>query len=288
MQYLAGVFAVFSSPSSAAAAVPSSTYTGSRDFSSAVPGDYFEVNPGFTGQISSISLSPSTLPSGITFDSTTGKVSGTPALTNSGFPSTSYTITAVGPNGNVTFTFQLGVLASGANVWTKLIAGNGGHTYGTYGGLNYDPASGYLYGAGTTNATSLDSINNLESAGYNSGLIVKYSTSGIKSWTVLFGTDTPANININVTANHLDSAGNIYVSGVVWPSSATGTMNSLSIPNQRTLFITKYSSSGTRLWTAVKNSVPCTGGYLTVDSSGNSYVTGTVLSGGLDSFTNSA
>lgn len=288
IQYLAGISAVFIPSGVSVSSSPSSTYSGSKDFSSAVPGEYFELNPGFTGQISSISLSPSTLPAGISFDPSTGKVSGTPTLTNSGFPSTEYTITAVGPNGAVTFTFQLGVLGSGANVWTKLIAGNGGHTYGTQGGLNYDPVSGYLYGTGTTNAASLDSINNLESAGYNSGLIVKYSTSGTKSWTVLFGTDTPANININVSANYLDSSGNIYVSGVVWPSSATGTMNSLSIPNQRTLFVTKYNSSGTRLWTAVKNSVPCTGGYLTVDSSGNSYVTGTVLSGGLDSFTNLA
>lgn len=279
-----------SSTSSSTTAAPASSYSGSKTFTSLVPGESFSFDPKFTGQITSITISPaaSTLPPGITFDPTTGIVSGTPTPQTSAYPQTTFTITATGPNGTVPITFDISVLGSGDNVWTKLLAGTGGNTQATSGGLIHDPISGNLYITGTTTGTSIEGMNTLETSGYNTGLLTKYTIQGEKVWTVLLGTATVVDTNINVASNYVDSAGNIYVSGTVWTNASAATFESYSIPggSSRRLFVTKYNSAGTKLWTTVKNATTATGGYLTVDSSGNSYIAGTVLAPSMDSFTN--
>lgn len=300
IQYLAGISAVFIPSGVSVSSSPSSTYSGSKDFSSAVPGEYFELNPGFTGQISSISLSPSTLPAGISFDPSTGKVSGTPTLTNSGFPSTEYTITAVGPNGAVTFTFQLGVLGSGANVWTKVAGVSGGNTLVQNGSLFFyydvnnptDSTKYFLAASGSTDGNLDGEVNS--SPAITSAYVTAYKITGERKWTKILST-SGTGTRSSSSGIGIDSSGNIYISGTATNTNngATGLLDGITIPtagccaNMDMMFVSKFTSSGTKSWTSARNAARNSGISNTVDSSGNSFTSGVMQASSLDGQTNS-
>ncbi len=96
--------------------------------------------------------------------------------------------------------------------------------------------SGNIIIAGTT-AASLDGQPH---AGGNDLFIVKYAASGVRQWTRMLGT-TGSDAANGVA---IDSAGNIYVAG-----TTNGALDGQSNLGLEDVFLTKYDSSGTRLWT---------------------------------------
>ncbi len=164
--------------------------------------------------------------------------------------------------------------SSGALVWAKGIGGtssdiaasmqidSGGNSYliGTFQGTaDFDP------GAGTTNLTS---------AGGNDVFIAKYDSTGALVWAKnAGGTDTDQAASVTV-----DSSGNSYVTGIFTGTAdfdpGAGTTN-LTSAGETDAYIAKYDSSGALVW--AKN-VGGTGfdraASITIDSSGNSHVTG--------------
>jgi hypothetical protein len=75
-----------------------------------------------------------------------------------------------------------------------------------------------------------------------------------------------------------DSSGNVFVTGFT-----DGALDSQTLTGTQDLFVTKYNTSGTTLWTKLLGvaTKDTTGNGVTTDSSGNVYVTG-VTDGGLD------
>ena len=93
------------------------------NFSLAVGNALTPITPTVTGIVSSWTISPS-LPTGLTFDSVTGTISGTPLGV---FPTTTFTVTATNQYGNTNFTFTLScnsppsisyTLANGGFTWS--------------------------------------------------------------------------------------------------------------------------------------------------------------------------
>ena len=89
----------------ASPAITLTATSGIAKVASAFTGTYTINSTG--GQVSSYSIAPS-LPAGLTFDTTTGLISGTPIA---GSTSTSYTITATNVMGSATATYSLSVLS---------------------------------------------------------------------------------------------------------------------------------------------------------------------------------
>jgi hypothetical protein len=101
--------------------------------------------------------------------------------------------------------------------------------------------------------------------------ITKYNTSGTRQWTVMDGALIQGSVSLA-----MDSSGNAYVVGTNW--AVIYALDGLTgIGGSYDVFVTKYSSSGTRQWTIEDGA---SGGQvygegIAVDSSGNTYVTGT-------------
>jgi uncharacterized delta-60 repeat protein len=99
---------------------------------------------------------------------------------------------------------------------------------------------------------------------------IKYNSDGQKQWIVRY--NGPSNSGDEATAIALDGSGNVYVTG--------SSMNENFDPDYLTI---KYSSAGEEQWVARYDSP---GGFedqanaITVDSSGNVYVTGTTRTSG--------
>jgi uncharacterized delta-60 repeat protein len=126
--------------------------------------------------------------------------------------------------------------------------------------------TGYTYGGldGNTNSGEIDIF------------LVKYNSSGTKQWTQQLGTPTFEEGN----GVAVDSSDNIYVSG--WTRGKLDTY-----AGRDDAIVLKYNSSGTKQWTRQFGSNSSDiGAGVTVDSSGNIYMTGNT-DGGLDGNTNS-
>jgi hypothetical protein len=115
---------------------------------------------------------------------------------------------------------------------------------------------GYTYGDldGNANSGSLDTF------------IAKYSSSGERLWTRLLG----GAANDGSWSIEVDSMDNPYISGYT---------NSILTAGEHDIFITKYSSSGDKMWTKIFGGVYNDGAYSTTeDSKKNIYVTGDTAS----------
>jgi len=154
--------------------------------------------------------------------------------------------------------------SSGTKQWTKQ---NGTDMNDEARGVATD-SSGNVYVTGDTYG-GLDGNTN---AGYNDLFVVKYNSSGTKQWTKQLGTSDEEDAYGVAT----DSSGNVYVTG--YTSGGLDGTNA----GGNDLFVVKYNSSGTNLWTkqlGTSSNDNATG--VATDSSGNFYVTGGTL-GGLD------
>jgi hypothetical protein len=160
--------------------------------------------------------------------------------------------------------------SSGTKQWTQQL----GTTSSDYGfGVTTD-SSGNIYVTGFT----YGDLDGNTSSGSGDIFLVKYDSSGTKQWTKQLGTSS-LDVGIDVT---IDSSGNIYVTGFTG-----GGLDGNTSSGKEDIILVKYNSSGTKQWTKqLGTSSLDEGNDITIDSSGNIYVTG-YTGGGLDGNTSS-
>jgi hypothetical protein len=163
-------------------------------------------------------------------------------------------LTKYDSSGNRVFTKQLGV-ARAYTYATGVAVDSGGDVYVT----------GYTTGGLDGNAL----------AGKNDFFLTKYDSSGNRVFTKQLG---DARAYTYATGVAVDSGGNVYVAG-----STTGGLDGNTLTGGEDFFLTKYDSSGNKVFTK-QLGVAGAGTYATgvaVDSGGNVCVTG-YTNGGLD------
>ncbi len=162
---------------------------------------------------------------------------------------------------------------------------------GSYGGadyfiLKYNSSGSLIWGkqigsAATDigNGIALDSSGNIYVTGYTSGdlggtgnaggndiFVAKFNSFGTNLWTVQHGT-SGSDEGQDIA---LDSSGNIYVTG-----STAGNLDGNTTAGSIDIFIMKLDNDGNWQWTKQPGTSLTDNGYgITVDSSGNVYVTG--------------
>ncbi|MFL5814865.1 MAG: SBBP repeat-containing protein [Bdellovibrionia bacterium] len=163
-------------------------------------------------------------------------------------------VTKYDPSGTKLWTKQLGVASHG--VWANAVATD---------------SSGNVYVAGNTDG-GLDG-NTL--IGTEDFFVTKYNSSGTKLWTKQLGVASTWTEAYGLTT---DSSGNVFVSG-----GTSGGLDGNTLSGSNDFFVTKYNSSGTKLWTKQLGvaSHSTWANAVAIDSSGNIFVTGST-SGGLD------
>jgi len=166
--------------------------------------------------------------------------------------------------------FLLKYNSSGDKQWTQQL-GTSSDDSGK--GVTVD-SSNNIYVTGVV-AKALDG--NTRSGGLDFFLL-KYNSSGVKQWTLQFGTSS-SDLGYGVT---VDSSDNIYITG-----NTGGGLDNNTNSGDIDLFLVKYNSSGTKQWTQqLGTSSEDIALEVTTDSSDNIYVTG-YTKGGLDNNTNS-
>ena len=129
--------------------------------------------------------------------------------------------------------------------------------------------SGNVYVAGATKG-GLDG--NVNAGGYDM-FLTKYDTAGTKQWTKQLGSGS-VDIGYDVS---IDSSGNAYVTGLT-----LGDLDGNTNAGSDDMFLTKYDTAGTKLWTEQLGTTSDDYGRgVSVDGSGNAYFTGETC-GGLD------
>ena len=149
----------------------------------------------------------------------------------------------------------------GAKLWTRQL-GTASTDEGY--GVSVD-SSGNSYVTGRTDGGLDDNPN----AGGLDMFLTKYDTAGTKLWTRILGT-AHSDISCDVS---VDGRGNAYVTG--WTN---GSLSGNTNAGRSDMFLTKYAPDGTKLWIIQLGSANSDGGHgVSVDGSGNAYVTGYTL-----------
>ncbi len=147
--------------------------------------------------------------------------------------------------------------SSGREVWTSQF---GSSARDVANGVSVDASGVYVVGqtygdlAGQTSVGAIDAF------------VRKYDSSGMEVWTRQFGSPKPSS-NI---AQAVDAGGNVYVAGHTW-----GALPGQTSAGERDVFVRKYDSSGTELWTRqYGTSSRDVASGISVDASGYVYVAG--------------
>lgn len=267
---------------SSSQAVPSSVSYGSASVFKLIPGNPVNFTPTVNGKVDSWSISP-TLPAGLSFDSATGSITGTPSASylSGGFPLTSFTVTAVNSAGKIDFKLDIQILGSGENVWTVLHGVAGYDTSAGYGSLFFNSISSSLYAAGQTMGSLDGEVN--PSPGSLSGFVTKYDLDGNRKWTRL---NVATSGNFGQNGLSVDSSENIFIAGTVY---GPGAFDGISAPNNYSAAISKYDSAGNRSWSSLRylSSSESFANGIYADSSGTVFLLGNAK-GNLDSVSNPA
>ena len=134
-------------------------------------------------------------------------------------------------------------------------------------------SNGYVYVVGTTSGSMDDQV----ATGNNDVFLKKYDPSGRLEFTHMLGS-APEATGLAIT---IDTNDNVYIAGQVY-GPLTTSANSANSGTADT-FVTKFDSTGQEEWTRQAGPMVADGGLdLTVDTSGNVYVSGFV-SGQIDS-----
>ncbi|MCP5500265.1 MAG: putative Ig domain-containing protein [Leptospiraceae bacterium] len=198
-------------------------------------------NPVVTGTVTSYSVNPA-LPSGLSLNTSTGVISGTPSATQG---ASSYTVTATNSSGSTNTSISITIngvpTLSGSRLLTRLSGASGG-TVKAY-GLVVDSA-GNVFVGGTTNIA----FDSQTITGSTDIFVIKYDSSGTKQWTKFAGASGKATEGLALA---IDAGGNVYSAGYTF-----GAFNGVTCPaknNQSCGYIIKYNTSGAPQWTVVHN-----------------------------------
>ncbi|MFL5814740.1 MAG: SBBP repeat-containing protein [Bdellovibrionia bacterium] len=158
--------------------------------------------------------------------------------------------------------------STGVKLWTRQLGVASQSTYGL--GVAAD-SSGNVFVTGYTDG-GLDG-NTL--TGTTDFFVTKYDSAGTKQWTRQLGVASQDTEGNGVAT---DSSGNVFVSGYTG-----GGLDGNALTGTTDFFVTKYDSTGAKLWTRQLGvaSKTTTGNGVATDSSGNVYVAGET-NGGLD------
>ncbi|MDY6805230.1 MAG: Ser-Thr-rich GPI-anchored membrane family protein [Cyanobacteriota bacterium] len=162
-------------------------------------------------------------------------------------------------------------LPDGTEAWTKLLGTSGYDGVTTVATGN----DGSIYVGGWTEG-SLDG--QTYNGGHHDAFIAKYLPDGTKAWTKLLGSSG----SDDGEALTIGSDGSIYLSGVTG-----GNLDGQTKSGSSDIFVTKYLSDGTKVWTELLGTDSYElGSALTTGSDGSIYVSGS-SPGDLDGQTNS-
>ena len=141
-------------------------------------------------------------------------------------------------------------------------------------------SSGNIYISGFTRG-AIDGQLKTSNATYKDFFITKYDSSGTKVWTRQLG--IPGAFDTFPRGLATDSSGNTFIVGFTLGALDSQAKTSDAISND--FFITKYDTSGVKIWTkqlGIAGTFNTYGLSVTTDSSGNAYLTG-YTDGALDS-----
>jgi mRNA-degrading endonuclease HigB of HigAB toxin-antitoxin module len=124
--------------------------------------------------------------------------------------------------------------------------------------------TGYFYGSATFGSTTLTS------SGSGDVFVAKYDASGNAVWAM-----QPATGSLQGTRIAVDGPGNSYLTGYFYGSATFGNTTLTNSSGSGDLFVAKYDAAGNVLWANQASGTDYEYGQsITVDGSGNSYVTG--------------
>ncbi|MDI7230300.1 SBBP repeat-containing protein [Leptospira santarosai] len=150
--------------------------------------------------------------------------------------------------------------SNGNKQWTRL----SGQANGNINPKNITIDSiGNVYLTGGT-ASGLDGQNYTGSEGY---FLMKYNSSGIKQWTIVFAGPTPS----AVAFDNMNSK--IFITGFIFNLNS---MDGIARTGAEDAFLIKLDSNGNKLWTKLLGSPGqrLNSNSVSVDTSGNAYITG--------------
>lgn len=154
---------------------------------------------------------------------------------------------------------------NGNKLWTEQL---GSASIDTGRGVSID-GSGNVYVTGET----FGNLDGNTKAGYTDIFLTKYDTDGNKLWTKQQGT-TSFDYGYGVS---VDGNDNVYITGY-----SKGDLDGNTNAGNYDVFLAKYDTDGNKLWTEQLGTIYEDYGYdVSVDNSGNAYVTG-YTKGGLD------
>jgi hypothetical protein len=199
----------------------------------------------------------------VTIYNSDGSTYGT--LTNSGF----YDAYIVKYNTSGTAQWATRIAGTNYDIGTSISVDGSGNSYVT--GQYYSSPVTIYNSDGSTYGT-------LTNEGWYDVYIVKYDADGTAQWATHIGGSTDHSYGASIS---VDSSGNSYVTGHYYSSPVTiynsdgSTYGTLTNDGSNDSFIVKYDADGTVQWaTRIGDTGSDTGASISVDSSGNSYVTG--------------